>query len=134
MRRFIFAIVRKMMHYNIKGTGVSISPENRAYVEKKLASLDKFVGDLEAARTDVELKFMPLWDGKKYCAEFMLYEPGLPGPLRAEARGDALHEAIDIASAELFRNLTQTKKKKLQIFRRSAVKVKEYLRGWRDKF
>ena len=122
------------MRYNIKGTGVPVTPENRSYVEKKLSSLDKFVGDLAAARMDVELKYMPLWDGKKYSAEFMFYEPGLPKPLRAEARGDALHEAIDIASAELFRNLTQTKKKKLQVFRRSAVKVKEYLRGWRDKF
>lgn len=122
------------MRYNIKGTDVQITAENRAYVEKKLSSLDKFVGDLQAARMDVELKFKALWDGQKYYAEFMFYEPGLPKPLRAEARGNALHEAIDIAAAELFRELTQTKKKKLQIFRRSAVKVKEYLRGWRDKF
>lgn len=122
------------MRYNIQGTGVAITPENRAYVEKKLGSLDKFVKDLGAARVDVELKFKPLWDGQKYYAEFMLHEPGLPGPLRAEARGEGMHEAIDIASAELFRGLTQAKKKRLQIFRRSAVKVKEYLRGWRDKF
>lgn len=122
------------MRYNIKGTGVSVTPENRSYVEKKLGGLDKFVGNLEAARADVELKFKPLWDGKKYYVEFMFYEPGLPKPLRAEARGDALYEAIDLASAELFRNLTQTKKKKIDVFRRSAVKVKEYLRGWRDKF
>ena len=122
------------MRYNIKGTDIQITPENRAYVEKRLASLDKFVGNLEASRTDVELKFEALRDGQRYYAELMLHEPGLPKVLRAEARGDALYEAIDIAAAELFRNLTQTKRKRLNVFRRSAVKAKEYLRGWRDRF
>ena len=131
---FLFAIVEVTMRYNIKGTGIEVTTENRAYVEKKLASLDKFVGDLSAARADVELKFKPLWDGHKYSAEFMYHEPGIPASLRAEARGTTLYEAIDLASAELFRELTKTKRKKIDVFRRSAVKVKEYLRGWRDKF
>lgn len=122
------------MRYNIKGTNLAVTLENRAYVEKKLGSLDKFVGDLDAARVDVELKFEPLWDGQRYYAELMFYEPGLSEPLRAEARGDALHEAIDLVAGELFRELTKTKRKRLDVFRRSAVKVKEYLRGWRDKF
>lgn len=122
------------MRYNIKGTNLEVTPENRAYVEKRLASLDKFVGNLEAARADIELKFKPLWDGRRYYVEFMFYEPGLPERLRIEARGDILYEAIDLAAAELFREMTKTKRKRLDIFRRSAVKVKEYLRGWRDKF
>jgi ribosomal subunit interface protein len=121
------------MQYNLKGTDVSITPENRAYLEKKLASLDKFVSDLGAARVDIELQFKPLWDGRRFVAEFMLHEPG-SGTLRAEARGDALHEAIDLACAELFREMTQSKRKKQDVFRRSALKVKEYLRGLRDRF
>lgn len=122
------------MQYNLKGTDVEITPEVRAYVEKKLASLDKFVGDLSAARADVELKYKALWDGRRYTAEFMYHEPGLVKPLRAEARGDALHEAIDLASAELFREMTQNKKKRTDLLRHSALRVKEYLRGWRDRF
>ena len=121
------------MRYNIKGTDLSITDEIRTYVEKKLDSLNKFISDIETARADIELGFLRD-EAKQYRAELMFYEPGLPKKLRAVARGDALHEAIDLASAELFRLMTQDKRKRLDIFRRSAVKVKEYLRGWRDTF
>jgi ribosomal subunit interface protein len=119
------------MNYNLKGTGISITEENRSYVEKKLNALDKLVG--HSARAEVELKFKPLWDGKRYYAEFMLHDPGHVGFLRAAERGDTLHEAIDLTLAELFSELTRAKRKKLNVFRRSAVKVKEYLRGLRGR-
>lgn len=120
------------MNYNIKGTELSITPELREYVEKRLMSLDKFLGDKDAARTDVELVFSPLVDGPKYRAELMVHDPGQK-VMRAEARGTALHEAIDLAAGELFGEMSRSKKKRLHVFRHSAVKVKEYLRGWRNK-
>lgn len=120
------------MNYNIKGTGIPITDELRAYAEKRLASLDKFLNDKEAARTDVELELSPLVDGPKYRAEMMLHDPGAR-VMRAEARGTALHEAIDLAAGELFSELTRSKKKRLHLLRHGAVKVKEYLRGWRTK-
>lgn len=118
------------MHYNIKGTGVDITDEIRAYVEKRLNTLDKYTND--AARVDLELEFLK-GEAKMYRTEMMLHVPGLP-PLRAEATGSVLHESVDIAVGEMTRELSQGKKKRLHIFRRSAVRVKEVLRGWRDKF
>ena len=115
------------MQYNIKGTGVQITPELRDYLEKRLRSLDKFAN--ADARVDIELGYQASQE-KMYRAEFMFYEPGLHAPLRAQGRGGALHEAIDLAEAELFRELTRVKKKRLHLLRRSAARVKEYLRGW----
>ncbi len=116
------------LNYNIKGTGVDISDELRTYVEKKLSASDKFV-HTDAAHADVELEHAANKEGKKYRAEFTL---ALGSDVhRAEAHGDALHEAIDIAAGELARDLSQTKKKRQHVFRRSAMRVKEYIRGFR---
>ena len=118
------------MNYAIKGTGVNITDELRGYVEKRLQSLDKFAH--KDSRMEVELGHEALHDGPQYRAEFMHIQPG-EDLSRAEARGTTLHEAIDLAAAELFRQMSGRKRKRLQVFRRTAVKVKEYLRGWRDK-
>lgn len=118
------------MHYNLKGTDVVLTLEIRAYVERKFASLDKFVEHPGAERVDIELQFLR-GEAQMYRAEFTFYEPELEKPLRASVRGATLHEAIDLAAADLFHEMTRLKKKRLHLFRRSALKVKEYLRGWR---
>ena len=120
-----------MMNYNIKGTEVAITPEVRAYLEKKLGRLEKFVQHKEAARADVELGYL-VGEAKTYRAEMMLYEPGLPSPLRAVAEGGALYEALDKAAGELFTELTRGKKKQQHVFRRGAARIKEYIRGFRN--
>lgn len=119
------------MLYNIKGTEVDVSNELRSYVERKLASLDKFVSNKDIVRVDIELEYKES-EERQYRAEFMLHDPELSGAVRAEAAGFKLHEAIDITVAEMFQELTRSKKKRLQVLRRTAVKVKEYLRGWRS--
>ena len=121
------------MNYNIKGTEVSITPELRSYVEKRLSTLEKFLRSKDDARADVELELNPVFDGPKYRAEIGIHDTGFKKVLRAEVRGSTLHEAIDLTTADLFREMTQTKKKRMQVFRHSAVKVKEFLRGWRDR-
>lgn len=119
------------MNYNIKATGVVLTPEIRSYVERKLHGLDKFFTDQES-RVDVELEYIEP-EEKKYRTELMLHAAGV-SPLRTEAHGSALHESIDIAVGELVRELTQTKKKQQHVVRRSAAKVKDFIRGWREKF
>jgi len=117
------------MTYNLKGTDVSITDELREYVEKKCGHAAKFLYDQGAARIDVELAYLAT-EEKQYCAELMLHDKKV---LRAEAMGSSLYEAIDTASSELIRMLSGDKKKRLHTLRHSAVKVKEYLRGWRSK-
>ena len=119
------------MNYNIKGTGVSITPEIREYLEKKLAALEKFVVQKDLARADVELQFLQ-GEARMYRAELMLH--GQEKILRAEARGTTLHEALDLSVGDMTREVTQLKKKRIHVVRRSAAKVKDMLRGLRDRF
>ena len=116
------------MQYNLKGTNIDLTQEIRAYIDKKLAGLDPLLGN-EAARADIELQYLPN-EEKTYRAELMLHDGVL---LRAEARGQTLHEAFDRAVQELFIELSRGKRKKVRTFRHSAARVKEYLRGWRNK-
>jgi ribosomal subunit interface protein len=120
------------INYNIKGTGVDISDELRSHVERKLEHTAKFLGGDTTTHADVELAYDRVRDGVgKYRAEFTVSASG--AIYRAEVWGSTLHEAIDVAVGELLEELSRNKKKRLDIFRHSAVKVKEYLRGWRRK-
>lgn len=116
------------MQYNIKGTGIQITDELRAYVEKKLAIADKLMADDSTALCDVELEFAPARDGGKYCAEFNLSAHG--NLHRVEKWGMTMHEAIDLAIGELDAELRREKKKRMHLIRRGATKLKEFVRGW----
>lgn len=117
------------MNYNIKGTAVVITPEIRTYIEKRLLALDKFFKDPTAARADIELEFLAD-EAKQYRAEFTLHGPEIKNVSRVSMRGSALYEAIDMATGELSRELSQSKKKSMRFFRRSAARVKDMVRGF----
>lgn len=128
------------MNYNIKGSGVPVTDELRSYAERQLAHADKLLMNDPTAHADVELTYDENRDpsfaeatkgrGGKYGAEFTLTSGG--EIFRAVSWGLTLHEAMDLSGAELVRELAKAKKKKHSVFRRTAVKVKEYLRGWRS--
>lgn len=118
------------MNYNIKGTEVPVTDELRTYVERQLAHADKLLAGDSTAHTDVELEYAPVRDGGRYCAEFTLSVGGQI--YRAGRWGTTLHEAIDLAGGELTKELSRNKKKKQSILRRTSLRVKEYLRGWRS--
>ena len=120
-----------MLNYNIKGTGLSISDELRGYVEKKLAHAEKFLQGDTTAHVDVELTHQDLRHGDKFCAEFTVGAAG--AVYRATCWGESMHAAIDLATGEVVGELTRDKKKRLHMVRRSASKIKDYLRGWRSK-
>lgn len=119
------------MNYNIKGTGLQVSDELRSYAERQLAHADKLVGDDPTALANVELEYQELRHGEHYRAEFTLVCAG--ATYRAEVWGATMHEAIDLAGAELMGALRQSKKKRLHVLRRTGAAVKDYLRGWRSK-
>jgi putative sigma-54 modulation protein len=118
------------MNYNIKGTEVPVTDELRSYVERQLAHADKFVGDDSTAHTDVELQYLADGRSGKFRAEFTLSVGGQV--LRAERWGSTMHEAIDLSGGDLVSELSRNKKKRQSVLRRTSLRVKEYLRGWRD--
>ena len=119
------------MNYNIKGTHLDISDELRSYAERKLAVADKFLANDPTAHANIELHYLPEGRSGKYRAEFTVSASG--EVYRAESWGSTMHEALDAAGGELQEELSRDKKKKQSVLRRTSVKVKEYLRGWRER-
>jgi ribosomal subunit interface protein len=120
-----------MLNRNIKVTGLELTPELHEYVDKKLAHAEKFVNGDTAAHADIELEHKPQGRSKKYRAECTLALSG--GVYRISEWGETMHEALDVMVGELVRELTQDKKRRLHTLRKSASRVKEYLRGWRSR-
>lgn len=120
------------MNYNIKGTEISITDEIRSYVEKRLASMDKFLATDSSAHADVECEYQALRHGDHYRAEFTVVAAG--ALYRAEAWGATLHTALDTAGEGVMAELRRDKSKRINVVRRSAWKVKEYIRGFRSRF
>lgn len=118
------------MNYNIKGTQLDITDELRTYAEKKLSVADKFLSGDTTAHAQIELEHLPEGRSGKYRAEFTISASGQI--YRADCWGATMHEALDAAGAELSQELSRDKGKKQSVLRRTSVKVKEYLRGWRD--
>lgn len=119
-----------MLNYNIKGTGLYISDELRAYAEKRLKNTEKFLQHDTSAHADIELEYSAPRDGEKYRAEFTVQTS--KNIYRASSWGESMHAAIDLGVGELLSELGRHKKKRLHILRRGALKVKEYVRGWRN--
>ncbi|HVV15394.1 MAG TPA: ribosome-associated translation inhibitor RaiA [Candidatus Paceibacterota bacterium] len=120
------------MNYNIKGTEVAITPELRGYVEKKLEHAGKFLDGDSTALADVELDYSKVRDGDKYRAELTVSASG--EVYRAEAWGTTMHAAIDASVGELVKELSRGKKKRIHLLRRGAGRVKDFVRGFRDRF
>lgn len=118
------------MNYNIKGTDIPVTDELRSYVEKQLAHSDKFVNGDTTAHADVELQYLEDGRSGKYKAEFTVSTGGQVH--RAERWGSTMHEAIDLAGGDLSNELSRDKKKRQSMLRRTSLRVKEYLRGWRS--
>ena len=119
-----------MLNYNIKGTDLSINDEVRAYIDKRLLHVEKFVQGDQSMRLDVELHYLQDGRSGKYRAEFTLLFDGTV--YRAEHWGGALNESIDLGIGDLVAELRKAKQKRVHALRRGAQKVKDYLRGWRD--
>lgn len=121
------------MLYNIKGTDLTITQANRTYIEKRLPALDKFFGKKSAARVDIELELLKEEAGI-FRAEGTLHDHGLEGDFRAEAQGSTLHEAIDVMVKELVLELARAKKRIIHDKRKGALRFKDFIRGFTDKF
>ncbi len=120
------------MNHNIKGSGIAITPELREYAEKKLNAAEKFLQGDTTAHADIEMEYSQVRDGGKYRAEFTLSAHGKL--YRAEEWGSTMHEAIDIASAALIKDLRRAKGKHIRMVRQGAKQIKDFVRGFRDRF
>ena len=117
------------MNLNIKTTNITLTPELRDYLEKKLTMLDKLV-DFNAknvyVKTEIGRTSQHHKTGDVFRAELSLVTSSVT--FRAVAEEDDLYTAIDIAKDELSREIKSGKKKKNSIMLRGARRVKNILR------
>ncbi len=121
-----------MVNYNIKGTGLSITDELRAYAEKKLGATEKFLASDSTAHTNVECEYSQMRDGAKFRAEFTVSVRS--EVYRAEEWGDTMHAAMDLAIEQLVKELRRNKSKHMHLVRRGGAAIKDAIRGFRDRF
>ena len=118
------------MKINEKGTNLSITPEIRDYLYKKLEHLKKFIQGAEAnALAEVELGKISNHhkSGDIFRAEINLHLAG--ENWRAVSEQSDLLAAIDIAKDEMVRELQSGKDKRVSLLRRGGARVKGLLKS-----
>ncbi len=117
------------MKMNIKGTNVELTEDVRAYLDKRLTGLKKFLGEAgESGIAYVELgrTTQHHHTGNIFRAELTLESGGKS--FRAVCEREDLRSAVDGMRDELFRELSSHKKKNISLLRRSGQRVKDFIR------
>jgi ribosomal subunit interface protein len=116
------------MNLNIKATNLQVTPDIRAYLEKRLASLGRLV-DFDSPNTAIQVelgKETHHQHGEVYRAEIKMNR-GVQ-QVYVSAEGQNIQEAIDKVKDELSREVKSFKEKHRSLVRRGASKVKSFLR------
>ena len=119
---------RTMITINVKATNIKITSDVRAYLDKRLEALEKFVDeDDTSAVCDVELERSTRQQkGNVFRGEITLHTRS--GTYRAEARAETAEAAIDVVKDEVLTTLRRDKRKRGHLLRRSGARLKEFTR------
>jgi len=118
----------------IKTTNLDFTPALKDYVNKKIASLEKFlkhysdqsgelIFDVEIGKTTMHHK-----SGNVFRAE-MNFTAGSVH-LRSEAEKEDLYAAIDEAKDEMKRTLRRKKSRQIDFIKRGGARMKDFVRGF----
>src|SRR3989338_6074927 len=117
------------MTTNLKASNVSLTPEIRSYLDRRLEGFQKFlpVGK-DASVADIELsRVTKHHTGDIFRAEINIRVGGRV--FHAVSERPDLYEAIDHMKDEITRELGSYKEKRLSLLKRSGQKVKNLIRG-----
>lgn len=123
------------MKYNVKATGVSLTPALDQYIERRIKAIAKFVDKSdESAIADVEVGKISDHhrSGEIFRAEINIALAHQP-LLRAEVTEYDIYNAVNAAKNEIIRQIKSSKNKENTKTRKGNRKVKEMIRGWYPK-
>jgi ribosomal subunit interface protein len=114
------------MNITIKATNIELTPDIRAYLDKRLSSVTDFVDkhapasvcDVEVGKTTTGQRH-----GDIFRAEINIDMDGQF--FRASAEKDSINTAIDAAKNEMLGELRRNKEKQVHLLRRGGQKLKE---------
>ncbi len=98
--------------------GLDVAHETRAYVEKKIAAVEKFMRQLERANVDINRDKRGF-----YRVEVMMYEDGQM--YRAEEIAETIEAAVDAVEVKLQEQVRDVHKKNRVLERRGARSIKK---------
>jgi len=118
-----------MRNVHIKALDMELTDAISKYIKEKLSHLDKFIDpNDEDVECDVRVSQTTKHhvSGNIFKAELTLHTSGKNYGARAE--NENLYAAIDDLKDQVQRKMTTHKDKKLSLFKRGAIKIKEMLR------
>ena len=114
------------MRINVNAANIKLTPEIYAYLNKKLAHVEKLVDGDAVLHVELGKTTRHHQSGSFYEAQIQLHTHGRDVTSRAEE--ESLYAAIDVMRDEITRELTQEKEKRLTLMRRGGRMVKATLR------
>lgn len=117
------------MDIRIKTTDYEITSEVKAYLEEKIAAIEKLLAhDAHAARVEAEIgrAVGSSQQGNVWRAEFIVMSKGERWV--AEASGESVNAAIDIAKDEILQQLRKSKKRDTSLMRSMGARLKRWAR------
>lgn len=122
------------MDIRIKGTNYQIPPEVERYLNERLGTLTKLLGEhAHISRCEVELARdagRPRHGEHVWVAEIHLVYPG--GSVYARNNSESINGAIDDVKEEVERQLRREKKLHIRILRKSGAMWKRLMRSWEE--
>lgn len=123
-----------MIKHHVKATNMQLTEAISDYLSEKLKSLQKFIkSEMEGiARVEVGKTTNHHNKGDIFRAEINL-EFG-DKKFRAVVESDDLYKAIDQMKDDVVREVTRANKKRIHLLKRGHQRIKDVLKGIRDRF
>ena len=119
------------MNIRIKAADYELAEDTRRYLDGRLASLEKFLGDdTSRVRCEVELgrdAGRPRHGANMWFAEIRILSPGST-PVYAHNNASTVNAAIDDVKEEIERQLRSEKKLHIRLMRKTGSAIKNWMR------
>lgn len=118
------------MKFNIKATNIELTPDVRAYVEKKLSAVEKYLdGNVDTvAQVEVGKTTQHHKSGEVFKAEVHIVGGGVD--VFAVSEQFDLYAAIDVLKDDVVQKLMHLKGKREALTRRGARAIKNMMKGF----
>jgi|SRR3989344_1578335 len=117
------------MKISIKTTNITLTPDIKEYLDRKLESLKKFIDAADdTVAVDVELgkSSMHHQTGDVFRAEINVFEG--KKSYRAVAEGNDLVSALDGMKDQILHSLRNDKTKKMTLIKKTGSRLKQFIR------
>ena len=116
------------MNIILKSTNIELTPALREYTERRMASIEKFVGESGQAAVELEKTTNHHKSGEIFRAEVNVITSA-GQQYRAETNKEDLYVAIDALRDAITSELSKGKAKNITRWRRGAQKLKSLITG-----